>query len=703
MNSKTDFLLEIGTEEIPAGYIPSALDFLKREFSARLEKDYLTFGAVKTAGTPRRLVVHISDLDVRQPDRKVEILGPPKAVAFDENGNPTKAAEGFARKNSVAIEDLNIKATDRGDYICIIKTVKGRLASEILSGLIPELMASIPFPKTMRWGKERVRFARPVRWLLSLCGTEVVPCSFGRVKSDRKTFGHRFASLGPIDLDSASYELYLSRLKKANCFVDVRERLHILKQDAEKQAEKTGGRVLEDRELEKLNTFLTEFPWAICGSFSSDFLSLPDAVLITCMREHQKYFAVVDKRGRLLPNFIAINNTPSSRPDLIKKGHERVLGARLADADFFFKEDTKKTLEEFVKELRGMVFHKGLGTLFDKTERIERLAEFIAHKLGYQQVAKVKRAAYLCKADLCTEMVGEFPTLQGTMGKEYALISGEDPDVAVAIEEHYLPVRSGGRLPETLPGLILSIADKIDTITATFGLGLKPSGNQDPYALRRQALGIISILIDKEIDLSLVELIDEAIFCLSEFLPKLPSSLKVDIIEFFKKRFKNELISRQIDYDVVDAAMAADFDSVFDCYQRALALKAVRRQPEFEPISIAFKRVMNILKDFQGGTVKPELFENPEEKTLYEAFQQIKEQISPLISPKETGQPPLAEQYQKALMLLLTLKPHIDNFFDNVMVMVDNKNLRTNRLSLLWLISKLFLKIGDLSYIVTEG
>ncbi len=703
MNHKTNFLLEIGTEEIPAGYIPPALDFLKREFSDRLEKEYLTFGTVKTAGTPRRLVVYIPDLDTKQPDRKVEILGPPRAVAFDDEGNPTKAAEGFARKNSVTVQDLDIKATERGDYVYITKIEKGRPASEILNTLIPELMASIPFPKTMRWGNEKVKFARPVRWILALCGNEIIPFSFGDAKSDRKTFGHRFASPESIDLESASYEVYLSRLKRAYCLVDIRERLQILKQDALKQAQKAGGTVLKDKELEELNTFLTEFPWAICGSFSPAFLSLPDAVLITCMKEHQKYFAVVDQKGKLLPNFIAINNTPSDKPELVKKGHERVLGARLADADFFFKEDTKKKLEEFVQELGGMVFHKGLGSLLDKTDRIGRLAEFIAHKLGYQQIDKIKRAAYLCKADLCTEMVGEFPTLQGVIGKEYALISGEDPDVAVAIEEHYLPIRSGGRLPETVPGLILSIADKIDTITATFGLGLKPSGNQDPYALRRQALGIINILIDKEMVLSLSELIDETISCLQEFLPKLPSSLKDDVIKFFKKRFKNELISRHIDYDVIDAAIAADFDSIFDCYQRVLALKAVRRQPEFEPISIAFKRVMNILKDFHGGTIRPELFRDPEEKILYDAFQQIKEQISPLVSPQGADHPPLAEQYQRALMLLLSLKPHIDNFFDNVMVMVEDENLKTNRLSLLWLISKLFLKIGDLSYIVTEG
>ncbi len=701
MIEKTEFLLEIGTEEIPAGYIPPALDYLKKELSDRLEKNYLLFGGIRTAGTPRRLVVFVSDIDSKQPDRELEILGPPKAVAYDENGNPTKAAEGFAKKNQVELSDLTIKATERGDYVCALKVVKGRPASEILAEIIPKLIASIPFPKTMRWGSEKVRFARPIRWILALVGDEIVPFSFGNVTSDRYSQGHRFSETGPILFETASYDLYLSRLKKATVIVDIRERRKILQDEANTKAKEADGQVLQDQELEELNTFLTEYPWATCGSFHEKFLSLPDAVLITCMKEHQKYFAVVDKDNRLKPNFIAINNTPSTKPDLIRKGHERVLGARLSDADFFFKEDTSKKLEDFVPELGGMVFHKGLGTLLDKVKRIEHLAEFIAHCLGYKEIDVVKRAAYLCKADLCTEMVGEFPTLQGVMGKEYALISGEDKAVAVAIEEHYMPVRSGGALPQTMPGVILSIADKVDTITATFSIGLKPTGTQDPYALRRQALGVINILLDREIDLNLPELIDEAASLLTDFLPEIPADLKTEVVQFFKQRFRNELISRGIDYDVVDAAANADFTSIYDCYQRAQALKAVRSQPEFEDISIAFKRVMNILKGFKGGNVHPELFETREEKTLYEAFIQVKERIAPILA-SEKGSPSSAK-YQEALMLLLSLKVHIDRFFDHVMVMVENESVRNNRLSLLWLISRLFLKIGDLSYIVTEG
>ncbi len=703
MNEKTEFLLEIGSEEIPAGYILPALEFLKKELADKLRKNYLLFGSVRTAGTPRRLVVHVQGLDSSQPDRETEILGPPKVVAFDDNERPTKAAEGFARKNNVAVEDLGVKGTEKGDYVYISRIEKGLPAPKILASILPKLMARIPFKKTMKWGAEEVKFARPVRWIVALCGDHIVPFNYGGVRSDRITYGHRFAAAGPISLESASFDLYLGRLKEASCIVDVRARKKRLTTDAEKKAAEVSGLVLRDRELEELNTFLTEFPWATCGGFSEQFLSLPDAVLITCMKEHQKYFSVVDENGRLKPNFIAINNTPSPRPDIVRKGHERVLGARLSDADFFFREDTRKRLEDFVPDLAGMVFHKGLGSILDKVERLQRLSEFIANMAQYDNAEIVKRAAYLCKADLCTEMVGEFPSLQGVMGKEYAIISGEAEEVAEAIEEHYMPTRSGGDLPATLPGIILSIADKVDTITATFALGLKPSGTQDPYALRRQALGIVNILIERELNISLPNLIDEALDSVVDFVPEIPHRLKGEILGFFKKRFKHELISRNVDYDVVDAAINADFDSFHDCYQRALALKGVRRKPEFEDISIAFKRVMNILKGFPGGNVKTELFEEEEEMVLYEAFLQVKEQIAPLLANRGNGASPSASSYQDALILLLSLKPHIDRFFDHVMVMVDDKAIRANRLSLLWLISRLFLKIGDLSFIVTEG
>ena len=703
MENTRDFLLEIGTEEIPAGYITRALEWMETALKERLANKYLVHGPIHTAGTPRRLCLAVTDLSARQPDRQTKVMGPPKKIGFNPDGTPTKAAEGFARRNDVSVDELSIEKTDKGEYLCVYKTEKGKPAIEILALLLPEFISSIPFPKTMRWGSGSFRFARPVRWLVALAGDKVVPFETAGLFSDRLTYGHRFMAQGPLELTSASFDEYKALLKDAFCIVDVAARRQILMESARNAVSEFGGQILEDEELEELNTFLTEFPSAVCGSFSKDFLELPDPVLITCMKEHQKYFAVKDEHGQLKANFVAINNTLSPRPELVRNGHQRVLTARLSDAKFFFQEDTRKRLEDFVPELAGMVFHKGLGSLLDKTERVKKIATYLSSVLSPEDLSTVKRAAFLCKADLCTEMVGEFPTLQGIMGKEYALLSGEPEEAAIAIEEHYQPVRSGGRLPETMPGIILSISDKMDTIVSTFAIGLRPTGTQDPYALRRQALGIIHILLEHNLDISLRGLINEAVSSLDTVLAEIPPSLSEDVTKFIEKRFFNDLLARGLDHDVIDAAVRANFDSPNDCFQRALAIKAARGMPEFEPISIAFKRVMNILKGFSGGEIRQDLFEEPQEKVLYEAFVQVKEQIYPILKPLSDDKGPEAGQYKDALLLLLSLKPHIDSFFDHVMVMVENEKIRKNRLALLWMISRLFLRIGDLSSIVTEG
>ena len=702
MSSHRELLLEIGTEEIPAGYLKPALDAMERLLSEALDAKLLQHSRIKTSATPRRLVIHVDALSERQPDRDVKIMGPPAKVAFDPEGNPTKAAEGFARKNGVDLADLKIEATEKGDYVAIEKTIPGRQTIELLREILPEAIGKIPFPKSMRWGSESFRFARPIRWIAALFGDEIIEFTIADVSSGRITQGHRFMGEGPIELPDASFSHYRSVLKDAFCLVSFRQRRQQLLDSARQEVEKISGTIVEDQELVDLNTNLTEFPTAVCGSFDRKFLELPECVLITCMKEHQKYFGVKDQEGRLLPAFVAINNTRSPRPDLVRKGHERVLSARLADAAFFFKEDTKRRLEEFVPELAGMIFHQKLGTLLDKTNRIVKLAEFLAAEVAPEVLQTAKRAAWLCKADLCTEMVGEFPTLQGVMGRHYALISGEPEDVAIAIEEHYMPVRSGGELPKTRAGMIVSIADKMDTICSTFAIGLKPSGTQDPYGLRRQALGIIHIILEYSLELSVARLIKEALSNLTDRLSSIPSGLSQEILSFIERRFANDLRGRGFDHDLIEAGIRASFDSIYDCYQRILAIRAARPRPEFEPISIAFKRVMNILKGFEGGSVDPALFEYKEEKRLYDAYMEIKEEVSSLIGPRD-GKAPDAEAYQDALLRLLSLKPHIDAFFDNVMVMVDDQAVRKNRLALLWLISRLFLSIGDLSAIAVES
>ncbi len=701
-NNKTAFLLEIGTEEIPAGYIPNALDYLGKALKEKLARQFLEHDKIETVGTPRRLTVAIVGLGTKQPDRITKVMGPPRKIAFNPDGTPTKAAEGFAKRNNVSIDELSIEETEKGEYLCIHKAEKGKPALEIMAIILPDIIRTIPFPKTMRWGKGRFRFARPIRWIVALIGTRVVPFEIAGICSDRTTHGHRFMASGPIGLESASFEDYKRQLEDAFCIADVETRRYSLLKSARRAVDEYHGLLLEDEELIEQNTFLTEFPSAICGSFDEKYLSLPAPVLITCMKEHQKYFAVTDEAGKLKANFVAINNTPSKRIELVRSGHQRVLGARLADAEFFFQEDTKRRLEDFVQDLSGMIFHKGLGTLMDKTLRIEKIASFLASELSPADLNTVRRAAHLCKADLCTEMVGEFPTLQGIIGREYALLSGEPPAVAQAIEEHYLPIRSEGRLPETVAGSLVSIADKIDTILSTFAIGLKPTGAQDPYALRRQALGIIHILLSKDIHVSLKALIDEAISAISPLLTEIPPGLRDEVRNFIKRRFTHDLIAQGFDYDVVEAAVKAGFDSPSDCYQRAKAMNAVRALAEFEPLSIAFKRVMNILKGFPGGEIKPDCFEEPQEKGLYEAFLRVKEQINPLLKAPKPNSCPSATQYKEALLLMLSLKPYIDDFFDHVMVMVDDEKTKRNRLALLWMIAKLFLRIGDLSQIVTE-
>ncbi len=506
MDRVHNLLLEIGTEEIPAGFIARALEDLARLAGERLVDSRLSFRDIITLGTPRRLTLVVRDMASRQPDQEEKLLGPPARIAFDEDGKPTKAALGFARTNGVSVEELVVRETEKGDYLAIERIVEGKDTLDILPDLLPGIIRSIPFAKAMRWDDKDIRFARPIRWLVALYGEKVVGFSLAGVSAGRHSRGHRFMSPGPVEVTS-SLEGYRGALRDAHVIVDADARRARLLEQAVAAAQEAGGSLLDDEELVEINANLTEFPSAVCGSFDTGFLRLPKDVLVTCMREHQKYFAVVDKEGRLKANFVAINNTLSPKPELVRTGHERVLRARLSDAAFFFEEDTRRPLEAFVPELAGMVFHDRLGTLLDKTMRIRALATYLAAQVAPDLSEVLERAAWLCKADLLTEMVGEFPTLQGIMGREYAVLSGETNAVAIAIGEHYMPVRSGGELPTTLQGALLGIADKIDTICSMFAIGLRPSGTQDPFGLRRMALGIFHVMLEKGLSISMKSLI----------------------------------------------------------------------------------------------------------------------------------------------------------------------------------------------------
>ena len=692
MNTR-NLLLEIGTEEIPAAFIPGALDDLARLAGEHLDREHLTYEDVSTIGTPRRLVLFAKNLPDRQPDREEIITGPPAKIAFLSDGKPTKAGEGFARSHGASVEDLQVEDTEKGLYIVLRRIVPGRETVELLSKLLPLVIASIPFQKTMRWGTEELRFARPIRWLVALYGEDIVPFSLAGVETGSESRGHRFMAPEAIRVPS-NPEGYIKALGGVFVLADPSVRRNRLLKEARNATASVSGNILSDDELVDINTYLTEFPSAVCGSFDKRFLALPRDVLITCMREHQKYFAVVDYNDDLMPHFVAINNTRSPRPGLVCEGHERVLRARLSDAEFFFKEDLKRPLDAFVADLSGMIFHQRLGTVLDKIHRVKALAHYLAKQVAQDKVKEVERAAWLCKADLLIEMVGEFPSLQGIIGREYALLSGESQEVANAIEEHYMPVCSGGELPESLPGALLSIADGMDTICGTIAIGLKPSGTADPYGLRRLALGILHIVEERSLSLSLKALVAEASHQLENQLSEVSKELTTEVITFFKRRFSYDLTAKGMDHDVVEAATKVEFDDVKDCILRARALAAVRSRPEFEPLSTAFKRVMNILRGFEGGAVNPLLFEADEEKALYEVYLSVEKKVGVSLESRD---------YEQALVTLLSLKPQVDSFFDHVMVMTEEIDVRANRLALLWNIACLFLRIGDLSAIVVSG
>ncbi len=683
-----NLLLEIGTEEMPPSVLAAAVHELNELLQDALQRSDIECSASKMGATPRRLTIFLEKIPEKQPDRKLHIVGPPASVAFDENGVPTKAAQGFAKKNGIRIDDLRIEETDRGPYVVADKMQPGKPTLEVLGILLPEIIRKLSFPKTMKWEESGFRFVRPIRWLLVLFGKEVVPVKVAGVESANFSYGHRFMSPDPIQLNEADFATYTSSLLNAYVVVELKERKDRVIEECINAANSCHGNLVEDTELVDINSNLTEYPTAVCGEFDKDFLRLPRPVLVTCMREHQKYFAVDDGNGNLLPYFIAVNNTLSPRPELIIKGHERVLRARLSDAAFFFDEDTKKPLEEFVPELKGVTFQRGLGSLFDKARRMEALAIHLSELLCPEKKKEAARAALLAKADLVTEMVGEFPTLQGTMGKEYALLSGEKQEVAVAIEEHYMPLRSGSNVPGTVLGTVIALADKIDTISAIFATGERPTGTTDPYGLRRHALGILHILEEKALDISLKALIAEAVLQIESQLKKNFSDLEADVLEFLKNRFVHDQVSRGMDADAVEAVVDTGFDKVPDSIKRIEALMEIRQKADFEALSLAFKRVMNILKKFEGGGVRPELLKEKAEKDLFHHYMTIEQNVRNFI-----GQ----QRYFEALETLLDLKPSIDTFFDNVLVMADDEEIRHNRLGLLHIIAELFLEIGNLS------
>ena len=687
-----ELLFEIGTEEIPAGFLSRAVIDMEEIIRKSLSEKRIAFEGIKCMATPRRLVLYIADVAQKQQDQTIEKMGPAKKAAFDENGNPTRAALGFANSQGLEISALETIVTEKGEYLGARKTIAGRPTVALLPEILTNFLLAIPFKKSMRWGDYDLRFARPIHWLLALYCGNIVPLQIVSIESGNTSRGHRFMSPAPFAV--AGFDDYLAKAKQSYVIADPAERKNLILAEAQKSAAEVGGKILYTAELLDTLAFIVEYPVIVRGGFDKDYLTIPKEVLTTTMIAHQKYFPIINDAGKLLPYFIAVSNTKARDLEVIARGNEKVLRARLADAQFFFEEDRKIPLENRVESLKKVVFHTLLGTSYKKVMRFRKLAVKIAQKINPALKKNVDRAALLAKADLESLMVGEFSELQGIMGREYALLAGEKPVVARAIYEHYLPIVAGGDLPETDEGAIVGIADKIDTIVGFFGVGLPPTGTADPYALRRQALGVINIILSRRYPLTLDFVVTESIALFKGGLKKPEGEIQKDVLEFFQGRLQNQLITQGFDYDTVEAILATGFADVVLALEKIKALQAFRTNPEFEPLSIAFKRVDNILKDFHNPLLDPLLFVTDAERNLYSAFNEIKKQVIGGIEKND---------FSFALKEIALLRPPVDAFFDGVMVMDKDEKVRFNRLSLLAEISDLFHRIADFSKVVSAG
>jgi glycyl-tRNA synthetase beta chain len=693
-------LVEIVTEEIPAGYIVPALEAMATLMDRKLSQARIEHGATETLGTPRRLALVVRDVAERQASITEEVLGPPKAVAFDAEGRPTKAAGGFAKSQGVSVNRLATKTTAKGDYVCVTKVERGQGSRRLLQTIIPGVITAIPFPKSMRWADLGLSFARPIHSILALLGDQMISFKLANIRSGRRTLGHRFMHPGSIPIGNAGE--YVSTLRSAFVLTNIAERKELIERDIAKAASRLGGRILDDDDLLDTVTHLVEYVAVSAGSFSEGFLKLPREVLITAMREHQKYFAVVGPDDQLLPCFVAVNNTPAEDMAVVTSGHERVLRARLEDARFFFETDVKIPPDKMVDRLRGVLFQAKLGSVFEKVCRVQGLAEHLAEVTAPETKATVSRAAWLCKSDLTSQMVNEFPKLQGVMGRIYAVRSGEPEAVAQAIEEHYRPAYAGGPLPDTDAGALLSIADKLDTICGCFGVGLIPTGTTDPYALRRQAAGIIQIVLARALAVSLKGLIHQSLQLLEDKLSEDPAQTGQKVLTFFQHRIEHWLAEQGVAKDLIAGVVSTSIDNIPAALKRARALEGLKAEPDFEPLAIAFKRVVNIIRkarqlgdmpmEGRRAETDPSLFQEPCEQRLYDAFQKVHQKITEDI---EGG------AFDRALLTISTLKGSVDGFFDGVMVLSDDVRLKQNRLNLLGEIADLFAIFADFSKIST--
>ncbi len=663
-------LLELGTEEIPAAFLARALEELPALATSHFLAARLTHGAVTALGAPRRLALHVAGLAARQTDVSETVTGPPASAAYDKEGKPTRAALGFAQKTGVPVESLTVVevagAKGKAAYVAARRELAGAETRELLPGLLAQLARAIPWKKSMRWGNLDEAFVRPVHWIVALFDGEVVPLELFGVRAGRETRGHRFLAPAPIAVEGGLDD-YRSRLREAFVLVDPEARRTMIQAELARAQAAAGVRVRDDEELVAEVTNLVEYPQAIVGSFDARHLEIPAEMVISAMRGHQRYFATQDGDGKLANRFVTVAGTLTRDPEVVRAGNERVLAARLADARFFFDEDRKIPLQAMAARLGGVAFIKGLGTMLEKTQRIAAFAPHFA-----VDAPSFQRAAALCKADLTSKAVGEFPDLQGVMGRHYARLGGEDPAVADAILEHYLPRGATDRLPQGDLGAALGIADRMDTLAGCFRMGLAPSGSNDPYGLRRAALAVLNILVDKGWRVSVRALAGDA---------------GPDLLEFLRTRLRGLLVDgRGLPADCVDAALASGWDDVPDAVARASAVAQLRQRPDFEPLAVAFKRVANILKGEQV-TGEPDATRfGASERLLWDRYLGVRSEAQRLIDDRA---------YDAALRELAALKPAIDKFFEDVLVMDPDPAVRENRLRLVGAIAATFHRVAD--------
>jgi glycyl-tRNA synthetase beta chain len=688
----SDLLLEIGTEEIPAAFMPAALSALQNLLQQELAAARIPCAQVRACGTPRRLVLMAWGMAQRQPDLVTRKIGPAARIAYDAEGNLTKAALGFARGQGVDPACLQTVETDKGAYVCADVQETGAPTAALLPELLPRIIRALPFPKSMRWADIDVRFARPVHWILALFGGQTISFAFGGVESGNTTRGHRFMAPEPVAVDSI--EAYRAAMQRAHVIIDPAERLAIIAAEGRALARSVQGDLKLSPDLLQEVSFLVEYPFPVLGSFDRDFLELPPEVLMTSMEKHQKYFPVVDAQGVPLPYFVAVNNTRPTDPGIVISGHARVLRARLSDARFFYTTDRKKSLDAMADQLRQVVFQARLGTSHEKVLRFQQLALALADALGLtDRKPAIQRACVLCKADLVSEMVGEFPELQGVMGREYARLAGEPDAVSQAVFEHYLPRFAGDRLPDGDAGAVISIADKLDTIAGCFSLGLVPTGTADPYALRRQCLGIINIILEKRYRLSLVRLTEAAVSLLQDKATRPAGEVRADVLQFFSGRLSNLLTGQGLPADAVEAVVSLGIDDLSDCASRIAALQAMKQDPHFEALAVSFKRVVNILAGRDTGPVDTGLFQHDAERALHAAHLALQDRVRECMA---------RTAYTEALTLIAGIRESVDAFFDSVLVMDNNEAVRRNRLALLRAVSTLFTGFADFSRIAAE-